>query len=76
MRVRCGRRTTCPARGVAIVVALDVSTSMDAQDVIPSRIERAKLAVRDLLAEGDGLVVLDSMARVVGGFGPSSKIAG
>lgn len=42
------------ARGVAIVVALDVSTSMDAQDVVPSRIDRAKLAVRDLLAEGDG----------------------
>lgn len=56
------------ARGVAVIVALDVSTSMDAQDVKPSRIERAKLAIRDLLqgAEGNlfGLVLFAGDAFV------------
>jgi Ca-activated chloride channel family protein len=41
-------------RGLAIVVALDVSASMDAQDLIPSRLERAKLAIRDLFNGADG----------------------
>lgn len=46
--------------GVDLVIALDVSRSMLAVDVKPNRLERAKLAVLDLLAllEGDrvGLV--------------------
>lgn len=42
------------ARGIAIVVVLDVSNSMDAQDITPSRLERARLAIRSLLAEGEG----------------------
>jgi len=42
-------------RGIDIFVALDVSRSMLAQDVRPSRLEQAKFAVRDLLkmAVGD-----------------------
>jgi len=35
-------------RGVDILLAIDVSKSMLTQDVSPSRLERAKLAVRDL----------------------------
>jgi Ca-activated chloride channel family protein len=42
------------AQGIAVVVVLDVSASMDALDVTPSRLERAKLAIRDLLNEGAG----------------------
>lgn len=43
--------TTEPAKrlGVDIIVALDVSTSMLAEDVKPSRLDRAKLEVRSLL---------------------------
>lgn len=55
-------------RGVAIVVALDVSASMDAQDVLPSRLEKAKLAIQELLrgAEGNlfGLVLFAGDAYV------------
>ena len=47
-------------RGVDIVIALDVSKSMLAQDLKPSRLERAKLAIQELppLLKGDriGLV--------------------
>lgn len=35
--------------GLSIMVLLDVSRSMDARDVSPSRLERAKLDLRDLL---------------------------
>jgi len=49
------------SEGVEIVIALDVSRSMDANDVDPSRLERAKREVLDLLeiAGGDrvGLVI-------------------
>jgi Ca-activated chloride channel family protein len=48
-------------RGVSIVVVLDVSRSMDAQDVSPSRMERARRELRDfvglLTGDGVGLVV-------------------
>ena len=40
--------------GVDIVVALDTSRSMLATDVKPNRIERAKLAIRDLLSKLKG----------------------
>lgn len=38
-------------RGIDVLIALDTSRSMLAQDVAPNRLERAKLAVRDLLAK-------------------------
>jgi len=52
---------TVERRGVDLVVALDVSTSMQATDVAPSRLKRAKKEIRDLEARlrGDrvGLVL-------------------
>jgi Ca-activated chloride channel family protein len=39
-------------RGVSAMIVLDVSNSMNAQDVAPSRLERAKLSLSDLI---DGL---------------------
>ena len=47
-------------KGVDVVVAVDVSRSMLTQDVKPSRLERAKLAVRDLvkMADGDRLALI------------------
>lgn len=38
-----------PSRGIDIIFALDVSNSMLAEDVIPSRLERAKLDIKDML---------------------------
>lgn len=37
-----------------LVIALDVSSSMDVQDVPPSRLERAKLAITQLVEERNG----------------------
>lgn len=55
-------------RGVDIMLVLDVSRSMDAQDIQPSRLERAKREIIDLLnmLEGDrvGLVVFAGVAFV------------
>ena len=54
--------------GIDLVVAIDTSKSMLATDVAPNRLERAKLAVQDLLAEmaGDrvGLVAFAGTAFV------------
>lgn len=36
-------------QGIDIIVAIDTSRSMLAQDVLPNRLERSKLAVKDLL---------------------------
>ncbi len=36
-------------RGIDVLIALDVSRSMLAQDVVPNRLERAKLAIIDLV---------------------------
>lgn len=44
-------------RGAAVVFVLDISASMDAEDVRPSRLERAKLTALDVLAAMDGALV-------------------
>ncbi len=53
----------------ALVVALDLSRSMDAQDLSPSRMERARLKILDLLERRDGgqtaLVVYSANAFTV-----------
>jgi Ca-activated chloride channel family protein len=53
----------------ALVVALDLSRSMDAQDVAPSRLTRARLKILDLLERREGgqtaLVVYSSNAFTV-----------
>ena len=40
--------------GLDIMVAIDVSKSMLTQDVLPSRMERTKLAIKDLVMKLDG----------------------
>lgn len=42
------------SRGIDILIGFDVSKSMLASDVKPSRLQRAKLAVRDFTAKLDG----------------------
>jgi len=53
----------------AVVIALDLSRSMDAQDVSPSRLTRARLKILDILAERQSgqtaLVVFSSNAFTV-----------
>jgi len=41
-------------QGLDIIIAIDTSNSMLTQDVKPNRLERAKLAVKDLIKELDG----------------------
>jgi Ca-activated chloride channel homolog len=52
-----GGTETVKLRGIDIVVAIDVSNSMLADDLKPNRLEKAKVALTDLLAnlEGDRL---------------------
>lgn len=52
-----GGTETVKMRGIDIVVAIDVSNSMLADDLKPSRLEKSKVALTDLLAnlEGDRL---------------------
>ena len=51
-------------KGVDIVIALDVSSSMLAQDIKPNRLERAKYKIMDLLnmLEGDRVGLVDYSA--------------
>src|SRR3984957_6402318 len=48
-------------KGSDIVICLDVSNSMNAQDIMPSRLERAKIDIEKLLGEMQG----DRIALVV-----------
>jgi Ca-activated chloride channel family protein len=56
-------------QGVSVFVLLDVSNSMNAEDVVPSRLERAKIGVYDLLegVEGNevGVIAFAGTAFVV-----------
>jgi Ca-activated chloride channel family protein len=45
---------TLQQRGVDIVIALDTSRSMLAEDIKPNRLERAKLAIQDMLPQLQG----------------------
>ncbi len=55
-----------PKQGVSFLMALDVSKSMLSQDIKPSRLERAKLAIGDLVnkLKGDriGLIIFTNRA--------------
>ncbi|MDG2049699.1 MAG: VWA domain-containing protein, partial [Myxococcota bacterium] len=57
------------ASGAEIMIALDVSRSMMAEDVVPNRLERAKAEIRDLLPylDGDqvGLIAFAGRASVL-----------
>lgn len=55
-----GGKEIVKIRGIDLVVAIDVSNSMLATDLKPNRIEKAKLALTDLLShlEGDRLGVV------------------
>jgi len=58
---QCGERAEMvKRRGIDVVVALDASKSMFARDVVPSRMERAKLELMTLLDElkGDRVAIV------------------
>ena len=63
-----------PRASAELMVAVDVSRSMLAEDVVPNRLERAKAEVRDLLAylEGDhvGLIAFAGRASVLAPLTP------
>lgn len=46
-------KTTANIEKSALVLALDMSASMNAQDVSPSRLERAKIKIQDILKRHD-----------------------
>ncbi|MGE5279585.1 MAG: VWA domain-containing protein [Deltaproteobacteria bacterium] len=55
MRPQWGSRTEkVPRVGIDLLFALDVSQSMLSQDILPSRLERAKLAIGDLVKKLNG----------------------
>lgn len=65
---------SAPRVGAEIMIALDVSKSMLAEDVAPNRLERAKAEIRDLLTylEGDqvGLIAFAGRASVLSPLTP------
>ena len=75
MRPQLGiRYVAAPRVGAEIMIALDVSKSMLAEDVAPSRLERAKAEIVDLLSylEGDqvGLIAFAGRATVLAPMTP------
>ncbi len=75
MRPQWGLRfVATPRVGAEIMVCLDVSNSMLAEDVTPNRLERAKAELRDLLAylDGDqvGLIAFAGRATVLSPLTP------
>lgn len=69
-----GRFVSTPQVGARIMVCLDVSRSMLAEDVVPNRLERAKAELRDLLSylDGDqvGLIAFAGRAAVLSPLTP------
>ncbi len=55
-----GKNVFVKSTGLDIVIAVDVSQSMLAQDILPSRLEKAKLELQDLVerAKGDRIGVV------------------
>ena len=75
MRPQWGlRHVATPRVGAEIMVALDVSRSMLAEDVGPNRLERAKAEIADLLPylDGDavGLIAFAGRAAVLSPLTP------
>ncbi|MDJ0849109.1 MAG: VWA domain-containing protein [Myxococcota bacterium] len=75
MRPQWGLRyVATPRVGAEIMIALDVSRSMLAEDVAPSRLERAKAEIADLLSylDGDqvGLIAFSGRATVLSPLTP------
>jgi Ca-activated chloride channel family protein len=75
MRPQWGMRVVSASRaGAEIMIALDVSRSMLAEDVAPNRLERAKAEIVDLLAylDGDqvGLIAFAGRASVLSPLTP------
>ena len=75
MRPQLGiRHVAAPRVGAEVMIALDVSRSMLAEDVAPSRLERAKAEIVDLLSylEGDqvGLIAFAGRATVLAPMTP------
>jgi len=69
-----GRSVSTPRVGAQIMVCLDVSRSMLAEDAAPNRLERAKAELRDLLTylDGDqvGLIAFAGRATVLSPLTP------
>lgn len=70
MRPQWGNTTVVtPRSGAEIMIALDVSRSMLAEDAVPNRLDRAKAEIRDLLGflDGDqvGLIAFAGRATVL-----------
>lgn len=78
MRPQWGYSTIItPRSGAQIMIALDVSRSMLAEDVVPNRLDRAKAEIRDLLSylNGDqvGLIAFAGRATVLSPLTPDFR---
>ena len=77
MRPQWGYSTIIAALGAQIMIALDVSRSMLAEDVVPNRLDRAKAEIRDLLSylNGDqvGLIAFAGRATVLSPLTPDFR---